>query len=296
MPLIDEPGVYDAVTLPFVPALDYHACRTRISRGQLWTLHSKSPAHLKAELAEPKPPTAAMLRGSALHTAVLEPERFDREYALPPLEVLDSDRRTKDGRARFEAWLEAAKTEHRFPLGWDPVSGVFDRAGVRMVIEVARQLTADKQLARLFRDGDGMTEATYCWDEDRAKYRVRFDRLNKTKRGWVAIDLKGSADARLKGFQGQLVSHGLHFQAGMYADGFAACRDGDELRSFVFVVYETEPPYSHAFFRCAEDVLDCGKLEYRQAAGLLRQCILDDDWPGYETLGIQTLNMPGWYK
>src|SRR6185503_6460101 len=264
----EQPGIYDGVARPFVPALAYHACRSRISRGQLWKLYKQSPAHLKEELDRPSPPTQAMLRGSALHTAVLEPDRFATEYLVPPQDVLECDRRTKDGRARFDDWLKHAKVEGRVPLGWDPHEERFNRADVGFVLEVAKKLSADKTLSRLFRDGQGQTEATYCWDEELARYRVRFDRVNKTRQGWVAVDLKSAADASPKAFQRALVDYGLHFQAGMYSDGFEACRD-EKLRGFYFVVYETEPPYAHAFFRCAEDVVDAGRFEYRAAAATL---------------------------
>lgn len=295
---MDSPGIYDgaAPSRPFIPAPVYHACRTRISRGQLWKLYKQSPAHLKAELDNPQPPTQAMLRGSALHTAVLEPDRFAIEYLVPTQDVLECDRRTKDGKARFSEWLAQAAAEARSPLGWDPHEEKFHRSDVAFVLEVARKLSADKTLARLFRDGQGQTEATYCWDEDLSKYRVRFDRVNKTKHGWVAIDLKSAADASPKAFQRALVDYGLHFQAGMYSDGFKACRDGEELRGFYFVVYETEPPYAHAFFRCAEDVVDAGRFEYRAAAGALRECVSSGEWPGYDSAGLQTLNLPGWYQ
>jgi len=292
---MENAGVYDGTALPFIPAPTYHACRSRISRGQLWTLHRKSPAHLKAELDNPKPPTQAMLRGSAMHTAVLEPARFLVEYLVPSDVVLACDRRTKDGRALFDEWLGRAKAEKRIPLGWDPEESRFYRDDVVTVLTVAEKLARDPALSRLLREGEGQTEATYCWDEDRSRFRIRFDRVNRTRAGWVAIDLKSSSDARLGAMQRSLVDYGLHFQAGMYSDGFKACRD-EELRGFYFLVYETEPPYAHAFFRSSEDVLEAGRFEYRAAVAALRLCQETDQWPGYESLGIQELGLPSWYK
>lgn len=292
---MDAPGIYDGISRPFVPAPAYHACRTRLSRGQLWTLYKKSAAHLKWELDNPTPPTQAMLRGSALHTAVLEPDRFALEYLVPDEDVLACDRRTKDGKARFNDWLEEAKSAARAPLGWDPHEEKFHREDVRAVVAIAKKLSADPALTRLFRDGEGRTEATYCWDEDVSKFRIRLDRVNKTRQGWVLVDLKSANDAGPKAFQRAVVDYGLHFQAGMYSDGFRACRD-EEPRGFYFVVYETEPPYAHAFYRAAEDVVDAGRFEYRAAAAALRECVESGKWPGYAENGIQTLNLPGWYQ
>ena len=81
-----------------MPAKQYHADQSIGHSGIIKLL--KSPAHLREALDHPSPPTPAMAFGTAVHTHVLEPDRFFEEFAV----VEKFDRRTKEGKeaaARF---------------------------------------------------------------------------------------------------------------------------------------------------------------------------------------------------
>jgi len=75
-----------------LPAKQYHADQSIGHSGILKML--KSPAHLRETLDHPPPPTPAMALGSAVHTYVLEPDRFSEEFVVAE----KFDRRTIDGR------------------------------------------------------------------------------------------------------------------------------------------------------------------------------------------------------
>jgi len=286
-----EPGIHDGKSLPFVSATDYHSCTDRISRSQLWTLHSRSPAHLKAELDNPSPPTRAMLRGAALHTAILEPERFAASYCWLEDEI---DRRTKDGKARWADFKAKAAADGKEILGWDEAEGKFYRSDVDVVLSMQAKLAREPLLRSVLSQGRGACEATYCWDEETAKLRCRFDRLNLTSNGWVSIDLKGVSDARHSAFQRSIVTYGLHFQAAMYSDGFEALR-GEKLISWVYLAYETEPPYEFAFYVADNSILELGRELYRKALGDLLECQRSGVWPGFSARGLQSIGLPMWY-
>ena len=93
MPIID----------PAMPAEQYHA--TDAVSASLLKQIAKSPAHAKAYLSQQQEPTAAMLFGTAFHCAVLEYEKFTQQYA-----VFVGDKRTKDGKATYEALVAEGKT------------------------------------------------------------------------------------------------------------------------------------------------------------------------------------------
>ena len=61
----------------------------------------RSPAHYHASLLFPQKTTPEMLLGSALHTAVLQPELFDEEY----MELPKLDRRTKEGKELYKSYF-----------------------------------------------------------------------------------------------------------------------------------------------------------------------------------------------
>ena len=64
----------------------------------------KSPAHYLSSLSIKREETAAMAMGTAIHTAVLEPDTFSDRYVIAPENI---DRRTKDGKAQW-AELESS--------------------------------------------------------------------------------------------------------------------------------------------------------------------------------------------
>lgn len=85
-----------------VPDAEYHAETRFISKHALDAI-ADCPEKYKAEIDGkiPRNETPSMRLGSALHCAVLQPERFEARYAVVPENV---DRRTKAGKAAFEEW------------------------------------------------------------------------------------------------------------------------------------------------------------------------------------------------
>jgi hypothetical protein len=85
--------------LLLMPATQYHAEKAIGHSGIVKLL--KSPAHLREYLDHPHTPTPAMAFGTAVHTFVLEQDRFADEFVVAE----KFDRRTKEGKeaaARFE--------------------------------------------------------------------------------------------------------------------------------------------------------------------------------------------------
>ena len=87
--------------------MSYHTNTSRISKSGL-DLINRAPAHYWERYlnphASPQKETPALLIGSAVHCAVLEPEEFGKRYAVGPR----VDRRTSKGKAEWEAFLIAA--------------------------------------------------------------------------------------------------------------------------------------------------------------------------------------------
>lgn len=65
-----------------VPEEEYHDLEGRASSSVLRTILTESPAHAKAQMDDESDPTSAMRFGTMLHTAILEPSRFEREYSV----------------------------------------------------------------------------------------------------------------------------------------------------------------------------------------------------------------------
>ena len=88
--------------------MTYHTNTSRISKSGL-DLINRAPAHYWERYlnpkASPQKETPALLIGSAVHCAVLEPEEFGKRYAVGPR----VDRRTKQGKEEWEAFLQTSE-------------------------------------------------------------------------------------------------------------------------------------------------------------------------------------------
>src|SRR5947208_533645 len=93
-----EEGIYPTLSNEY-----YHADKASLSRSSIKDFY-KSPYYYYAMHLNPNRPkrlaTKDMILGSAFHTIVLEPDFFDKEYAIEPERVLLKD----VGREKYEAY------------------------------------------------------------------------------------------------------------------------------------------------------------------------------------------------
>lgn len=235
-------------------------------------LYAWSPAHVRQEMMHPRKPTDAMESGQALHMAVLEPERFEREYVVP----IKCDRRTREGKA---AWAEF-ELEHRGKSylkadDWDAVLGM---AGAIQSHPVVKPIL----------EAQGMNEVSCYWEdaETGAACKARLDRIS------IAIpDLKRARDARPGPFSGQAARLGYHVQAAFYLAGLDAC--APHPRRWLWVAVEPEPPYAVAVYEPTEQTLAQGRSEWETYLRQHLECQRTGRWPGYPA-DPQALNLPKW--
>lgn len=260
-----------------LPADAYHAHPAVGHSGIVQIL--RSPAHFRAWLSQRPAPTPAMQFGTAVHMAVLEPERFAEAYAeCPPF-----DRRTKEGKEKAAEW-EAANA------GKLPLSGEQMHSIGRIKAALQQHAGAARLLA------SGRAEVSAFWHDDATgvECKARADFLS----GWpdqphTVVDLKITGNAAADAFARVAVSLGYDVQAALYVDGFR--RALNRYVRFVFVAVEAEPPHAVAAYEAGEAMLALGRAKCRAALNLLAWCRRNDSWPAYQPDGeIEELEPPRW--
>lgn len=260
-----------------LPADDYHRHTAVGHTGLLQVL--RSPAHFRSWLVQPREPTPAMQFGTAVHMAVLEPQRFQATYAECPA----YDRRTKEGREKAAEW-EAANGG-KTPLAPEQMSAIGT---------IREALRAHAGAARLL--GAGRPEVSAFWTDEETgiECKARADFLS----GWpdrpdTVVDLKTTQNAGAESFARAVANFGYDVQAALYVDGFR--RVLRRYVRFVFLAVEVEPPYAVAAYEASVTLLSVGRAKYRAALRLLEWCRRNDSWPAYQPDGeIEELNLPGW--
>ena len=249
-------------------------------RSSVLTKVAKSPRHAYAAMMDPGEPTPAMELGTALHMAILEPKRFEAEYAVPP----KVDRRTREGKATWNAFIEehADKTH----LSHDKYQACL----------AARHAVWREPWAEALLAGQGYNELSALWVDPESKLtcKLRADRLAGDFEGSpVILDIKSCTDASKDAFARSIARYDYHVQSALYRDGFKALRD--HYRRPMWLAVETYSPYCAALYEPSDEMLEEGQRRYRAALLTIRECRDSGVWPGYDS-GVRMLDLPAWAK
>ena len=252
-----------------MPNDEYHA-HAGISNSGL-TRFSVSPAHYK--YAPKNEPTRAMEIGTAIHAAILEPERFKSQYMLLP-EV--------KARTATEYKKAAATLGSELVLIGNEVSNVL---GMYESVHSSEYIHN-----RLSESGHTELSVFAIDPETGVLCKCRFDYLSDTLR---AIDVKKTQDARPEPFSRSIDNYRYHVQAAFYSDVFKWCT-GKELKSFEFLAVEEKQPHGRKLYKLCDESLDIGRRMYRENLSEYAECLANNYWPLYECDDSELISLPYW--
>lgn len=263
------PNVY-----PGVPFAEYQQWDA-VNNSLLWKLKTRSPAHAIYEKLHPSEPTPALVFGQALHGIILEPTTWDDRFAVRP----KCDRRTKEGRALYEAFAESLCDRQEITDD--------DYAAIEEIATAVRGQQCRELIC------SGRSEVSIVW-EDRetgilCKGRLDYERADGWNH-WI-VDVKTTEDASEYGFGLSIAKYGYYQAAAMYCDGWKAITGDDSM--FVWLAVEKKPPYVTKVWECHEDLLAAGQNSYHEALRICDRCLKDDLWPAYGD-GPDIITGPEW--
>lgn len=247
------PGIH-----PDISNADYHAA-TGYSKSDLDRV-ARSPAHFRYGTVEVTP---AMILGTAVHTAVLEPERWEQHYRqgegkakksdpiIPGMTVLTSDHYALCLRIRDAVW------DH----------------------PTCRELLSQ-----------GAAELSAWWHDPMTllpcKCRPDWSRHD------CLVDLKTTQDASPRAFGYSVDRYRYHVQAAYYLDGWNQA-GGNPVDTFIFMAVEKAPPFAIGFYELSLPALQLGQRLYRSDLVTIEECLIQDQWPGYSP-HVTVLELPRW--
>ena len=259
-----KPGIYTADQLSNEA---YHAA-PGISKSGL-DLVARSPAHYA--YAAPRTATRAMEIGTALHCAILEPERFATDYMLLR-EVTDR---------RASAYKEACKV-------WAAENVLTGTEADR--VAGMQESVLSHSVLRKFMIAPGRCELSVFANDPETGVLVkcRFDKLLDAK---IAIDVKKTQD--LRDFGKSVANYGYHTQAAFYTDVWKWAT-GEDLEGFMFAAVEELMPHASAMMTLDDEAMDIGRMLYRKALNTYAECWERDEWNGIEQEHAP-IQLPSWY-
>lgn len=238
----------------------------------------RSPQHYLYRIDNPKESTALQL-GTAAHTAVLEPERFERQYAI-------WDRRSdKTGNLcpRNGQYWEAF-------LGANPGKDVITEDELVVVRAIQSAVRAHPAAAPYLANGD--PEVTMQWTTYGRPSKGRVDWLTWLDDGKpVLVGLKTARDCRHFIFGSQAARLGYHLQWAYYFDGYKAIKQVEP--KVVEIVVESEPPHAVAVYSIPPDIIAQGRDDYERLLDQLATCESTGVFPGPSEIE-EPLSLPSW--
>lgn len=228
-----------------------------------------SPLLYRWRQEHPRPDTAALSMGRAIHVAVLEPAEFGAAYREKPADV---DYRTKSGKA----WRDEATAR-----GVEIITPEQSDTIVQCCESIASHADASALLSGTRR------EETIRWTVDGVACKGRVDAVNAER----VVDLKTCRD--LGKFERDAASFCYHGQLAWYLDGAIAAKATDPDAVPYIVAVETSEPYDCAAFRLSETVIDAGRYLWRSYLDRWVACRDADLWPGRHP-SLEVLDLPPW--
>lgn len=224
----------------------------------------KSPNHY-LEYVKGREPSPAMQLGTAIHAHVLEPETYKERYTFLP----SIDRRTKDGKATYAAWLE----EHTS----------------KTILSVDQWETVDKCGKVIDANSDARALLQGCEFEKRVEaelWGVPFVGIADAISDGYIVDLKTCRDASPDQFTRDAYNLGYHLQAAAYR-----LLTGRE--RFYWICVETSEPYNVAVYQQSQGA-------YEATVPILKEWVERwKAWDGKEAgyfSGVKELYYPRWVK
>lgn len=218
----------------------------------------------------------AFEEGTAIHAAILEPERFETDFVIKP----SFNRKSASGRAEEVSWDEAARKAGKVGVAED------DRERYLIIADRARKNKVVRELGLL--DGGVAEKSIYRTHEVTGlQLKCRPDYWWPEK-NWM-LDVKSTDSANPRTFvQKSVASYGYHRQEAFY-------RYVGQAERFIFLAVEkTEPYFTSVIELHADDVL-LGWHETEQSLFEMADCLRVNEWTGYDAK-IHSPRLPDWVQ
>ena len=251
-----------------MPEDEYHS-HDSVSKSML-DLVNRSPAHLA--YAQKREPTRNMAIGSAIHCAVLEPQRFEQDYMV--LHGINDRRKSEYREAVKARSADLVLTGNE----GDNVLGMQAAIQLNQTAQAALELGGYAELSAF----------VMCPDTG-VQLRCRYD--------WVSlinhdcIDLKKTQDIRYDAFQKSVANYRYHVQDAFYSYVYQLITDS-KLR-FRFLTVEEQQPHANKLYELDTEAKQVGARRFKDDLATYKQANESGDWQGIAQ-DDELLSLPMW--
>lgn len=250
-----KPGVYYDM-----PAKQYFA-EEALSKSGMVDLN-RSAHHYQTAKRIKKEPTKSMIFGSAMHLAILEPNRFEDM-------VFEHSKKTPKSNDEGQLFLYGETI-----------------AEIKTISENVRNHPVAGRLLE-----GSQKEVSLFWKDKDLDFmcKARADIINTNLN--FMCDLKFCTDASYNTFARQTVNLKYHWQSYWYVRGYRELTG--YTYPFLFICIEGAPTYSIAIYLATKQMMEKAEPGVDICRNIYASCMENDTWNGYPE-EIQELYLPSW--
>jgi len=267
-----------------------------VSKSHLDAIANVSPLHYWQKYINPErvraEPTPAMIMGSAVHSAVLEPDLFPTEYMTVPDDApkratkaqVNAKKPSPDAMASIEWWTDFEKA--------NAGKIILEAEDFATCLAIRDSVHRHPVAAGLLTGGQA-EQSFYAIDPETGELiKCRTDYMHDS--GAMIVDLKTTDDASPNGFGKSAANFRYPVQVSWY-NGVLDAAFGDHPKDWVFLAVEKSPPYAVGIYFMERDLLARAQLAARRDFLRIVDAKRSNNWPdyGYEPT---PLALPGWAK
>ncbi len=277
----------------------------------------ESPAHYESfHVLREREATAAMEMGTAIHMAVLEPEKFDATYVEDLVQAENHLKTADDIKAVLkELGLKISGTkpelierltesgDERVALLYDNlraahISGreVLSVKEMKACLRIRQRISEDPEMNYLLSGGGAERLGWVLHQNTQQIISFRIDYFRPFEKNWngfggVAIDVKKFRDIEPRKFERAVANSRVHVQGAIYVDALNALTGYRNMYQWIAV--NDQAPYLCAAYKANDAMLEVGQQLYVKALEGIQYCRDYNNWPGYTT-GITEIGLPAW--
>lgn len=253
-----------------------------ISKSHLDAIASASPAHYWHRYLnpdrEPEEPTPAKIMGTAVHSAILEPDLFPTACVAAPADI---NRRTNAGKAEWEAFLDAHKGKT-----------ILSAEDYKTCLAI-RDAVHRHPLAAGLLTGGKAEQSFYAVDQETGELiKCRTDYRHDS--GAMIVDVKTTDDASPAGFGKSAANYRYTVQTAWY-NGVLDAAFGEHPGDWVFLAVEKDPPYAIGVYFTEPEQLIRASIVARRDFLRIVEHKRRGYWPDYATAPLP-LALPSWSR
>lgn len=239
-------------------------------------LKCKTPAHYRHKEMVGSKQTEALKFGSAYHCAVLEPDRYEKDYVVLPENINLKTNAGKGKKAELERIGIILKSEQ-----------------MKKINAMKIKLYENMDAKYLIENGYPEVSCYYTFPDIDIVSKIRIDSLSIIDGKPIIIDLKTTGDASIDEFMKSFGNYKYYLSAAYYIDVLKEFFVDEP--EYIFIAQEKDAPYEFQIFKPDSHSIQAGRIEYISQMTKLRDCINSKQFPGYST-DIMPLSLPLWHS